>query len=320
MESGRNIPTIMLNRNALATGSSQLLRTLVRRGELVRIRSGAYVESGELEGATSRDRYRFLVHAAAASSRRPLLFSHDSAAVAWSLPSIGPWSRSVHVLAPRATGGRSHTDIRRHCLGDDTDTAIIDGIRVTSLARTLVDVACSSTFLRAVTMIDSGLRPPEKKDVRWQLGHAHTSTEELRAALQELLPYPGSARAIKAIEFGDGRSGSPLESLSRVQMLLLGVAAPELQVPFWDDEGFIGYADFYWPHLGLIGECDGKYKYAGEEHSPSGKSAEQVLWEEKRREDRMRAVARGFMRWDWDTAFSRPRFAARLRRHGLLPA
>lgn len=319
MDSRRDIPTIMLNRNALATGSAAMLRSGVKRGEYVRLRSGAYIAADDFDATSEDERYRHLVHATAASMRRPLVFSHDSAAVLWGLPTIGPWPRRVHVLAPRASGGRSHSDIRRHCVGQDANATTIDGLRVTSLARTLVDVACSSTFLRAVAMIDAGLSMPAKGDIRWNLGNARTEPEELQLALQQMLPCAGSVRAAKAIEFGDGRSGSPLESLSRVQMLLLGVPAPALQVPFWDEEGHIGDADFYWPHLGLVGECDGKVKYAGAEHAPSGKAGELVAWEEKRREDRMRAVVKGFVRWDWDTAYSRPRFAARMRRHGLLP-
>ncbi|MBF0672789.1 MAG: hypothetical protein IR160_09415 [Salinibacterium sp.] len=319
MDSGRSIPSIMLNRNALATGSANLLRSGIRSGEYVRVRPGAYVAREDREGASDDELYRQRMLAAAASARRPLVFSHDSAANMWGLPGVGAWPPRVHLLAPRDTGGRSHGDIQRHCLGDDPHAVVIDGIRVTSLARTLVDVACTSTFMRAVAMIDSGLRMPRSGETRWNLGRAHTTSDELRAVLNGLLPYPGSAKAFKAIEFGDGLSGSALESVSRVQMHLLGVPAPELQVAFSDADGHIGDADFYWRHLDLIGESDGKAKYAGREASPSGKSAEQVLWEEKQREDRMRAVTSGFLRWDWSTAISRHRFAATMRKHGLLP-
>lgn len=48
MESGRNIPTLPLHRNAAATGSVELLRSGVKRGELIRLRSGAYLARDQL--------------------------------------------------------------------------------------------------------------------------------------------------------------------------------------------------------------------------------------------------------------------------------
>jgi len=131
-----------------------------------------------------------------------------------------------------------------------------------------------------------------------------------------LVPYSGSAKALKAIEFADPAAGSLLESLSRVQFMLLGFPAPRLQVPFHDAEGFIGNADFYWPELDLIGESDGDFKYDGA-NSPSGLSAETVKKAEKAREDRMRRLVTGFVRWNWDLAYDRQRLAAWVRPFGL---
>ncbi|MHA6693444.1 hypothetical protein [Homoserinimonas sp. A520] len=132
------------------------------------------------------------------------------------------------------------------------------------------------------------------------------------------MPYSGSAKALKAIEFANGEAGSLLESLSRAQFMLLGFPAPRLQVPFYDDDGFIGNADFYWPELDLIGESDGDFKYDGAK-SPSGLSAEEVKKAEKAREDRMRRLVKGFVRWNWDIAYDRTRLAAWVRPFGLVP-
>ena len=93
-----------------------------------------------------------------------------------------------------------------------------------------------------------------------------------------------------ALAIADGRAANPGESWSRVVLIRGGVPPLDLQVPVYDEEGLVGYADFGWD--GVLGEFDGKGKYSlrGE-----GKVAD-VLWNEKRREDRMR-VGHEVVRW-----------------------
>lgn len=263
------------------------------------------------------DPYRFRVMATAQKLPRSTQFSHDSAAVMWGLPSLGRWSGGIHVLTPRATGGRSQGTVKRHCVGEEASAHEIDDLRVTSLARTLVDTSCTNSFLRSIGMIDAGMRAPEKGELRHQLGVTAPTKDELLNMLDSLLPCRGSVKARLAIEFGVEQSGSLLESLSRGQFFLLGMPTPELQVPFYDDDGFIGYVDFYWPELDLIGEADGDLKYGGT-NSPSGLPAGEVMKAEKDREDRLRRVVKGFVRWDWGTALNRQRLAARVRPFGLI--
>jgi hypothetical protein len=88
------------------------------------------------------------------------------------------------------------------------------------------------------------------------------------------------------------RSGAqtPLESISRLRLVNAGLPEPMLQYPLYDREGLIGYADMGWPELGVIGECDGLMKYQSGE----------VLIQEKRREDRIRALGFIVVRWTWD--------------------
>ncbi len=317
MPTNRPQPKFVLSQHSDLTASKAQLRTLHRRGELTRLCSGVYVDTSQWKSLRYDDPYRFRVMAAAQKLPRSTQFSHDSAAVLWGLPSLGEWSRDVHSLAPRASGGRSATVIKRHCIGEEESDWRIDGVRVTSLARTLVDVGCSSSFLRAVGMIDAGLHAVRRGDVRGEMGVGAATKAELIEMLDSLLPLAGSASARKAIEFGDGRSDSSLESLSRGQFFLLGMPLPELQVPFFDEDGHAGDVDFYWREFDLIGEADGEHKYNGAA-SPSGRPSIEVVKAEKAREDRLRRLVTGFERWDWATAMRRERLAARLRRHGLV--
>lgn len=317
MKTTREIPDFLLYRNARATGSEAELRRLHSSGAIVRLRSGVFLPKTPGVEIERDEAYRFQVHAAA-QVLSTAQFSHDSAAVLWGLPTLGPWPKEVHVLSARASGGRSHGNIRRHCVGEEEPEAEIEGLRLTSLSRTLVDASCTSRFIRAVGMVDHGLRRPTEGEFRKQIGASTPTKQELLDLVASLAPYSGSAKAIKVVEFADGRAGSLLESLSRVQFMLLGFPVPQLQVPFFDDDGFIGNADFYWPELDLIGESDGDFKYDGAE-SPSGLSAEEVKKAEKAREDRMRRLVKGFVRWDWATAYDRRRLAAWVRPFGLVP-
>ena len=115
------------------------------------------------------------------------------------------------------------------------------------------------------------------------------------------------------------RSGSAGESLSRGQMAVLGVPMPDLQVrlPRIDERGE-DIVDFDWPELETFGEFDGEGKYFDPELA-GGRTPQEVLREEKMREDRVRRHRRHGVRWGWKDALSRPRLAQILARAGIVP-
>ena len=86
-------------------------------------------------------------------------------------------------------------------------------------------------------------------------------------------------------------------------MRTIGVPRPELQVAHYDARSFIGETDFAWPEYGAVGEADGDQKYLNPEFR-GGRNPEQVLLDEKRREDRLRALPRQVPRWPWGVARS----------------
>lgn len=304
-------------RMAHRAGAYGSVRGMLARGELVTVVPGVYVRADDWRILKPDARYRLRVEAVAQAYGKAVQISHDSAAAMYRLSSIGAWPTSVHSLAPADSGGRSRKLLTRHCTGLDASPFEIDGVTVTSLARTVVDVACSTSFLRAVGMLDDALRPPKMLEFRHDRVSPVTKSE-----LFELLNSRASSRGValarSAIEFADGLSGSPLESRSRVQMRYLNMPMPLLQVPFYDEEGLIGYADFYWPDLDLIGEADGYGKYT-DPVLLRGKTPEEALIAEKKREDRMRRLGHNFVRWDTDVASDRRRFVARLAPFGVRP-
>ena len=312
-----SLPHFELVKVAALAGADRSLRKRYERGELVRVRSGVYLTRDAWSSLDADGRYRARVAAAATAAAESTQFSHDSAAALWRLPTLGPWSRDLHVLGPRYSGGRSNAGLRYHGLGRDAAPEAFNGIQVTSLARTVIDISCTTPFARAVGMADNALRPPGKEDFRHIMGVPPVTPLELTQLVADLEPYYASARASRVLEFADGRSASLGESLSRVNIHFLGFPPPQLQVPFSDGDGFIGYVDFYWPELDLIGEFDGYVKYR-EARYLNGRSAADAVIDEKVREDRLRRVCRAFARWDWAVARDRLRLAERLGAHGLI--
>ena len=73
----------------------------------------------------------------------------------------------------------------------------------------------------------------------------------------------------------------------------------DAEVPFFDDDGLIGYVDMFFDSLGVIGEADGLIKY----------STGEDLIAEKRREDRLRRL-HPVVRWDWQRIWSDPKSVA----------
>lgn len=121
---------------------------------------------------------------------------------------------------------------------------------VTSIARTVTDLARTAPFRSGVVVADSAL-------------HARkTTAAELGAALAGCAHWPGSGRAREVTVFADGRSESPFESISRVAFRDGGLPPPDLQVWVGGENGPVGRVDFLWREFATIAEADGALKYA----------------------------------------------------------
>ena len=94
------------------------------------------------------------------------------------------------------------------------------------------------------------------------------------------------------------------------------IPAPELQVELAGASGRRYTVDFWWPQFGTFGEFDGRFKYS-DPRFLRGRSPEQALFDEKVREDDLRAPGRGCARWGWEVAQSVPLLRARLSAAGV---
>jgi hypothetical protein len=200
--------------------------------------------------------------------------SHHSAAVIHGPDLLGPTRPDVAVTRPPGGSQKGRPGVHLHISGLPLEHVVErGGIRLTSVARTVVDLARTSSFRSGVVVADSALRSNQ------------TSKAELQSVITDCARWPGLSRAKLVVEFADGRSESVLESISRVAFRDQGLPAPELQV--WvgaDDEGVIGRAD----------SCGGDITRSVR---PTGRSSTRTRRGRFRSCDAMRTCARRASRW-----------------------
>jgi hypothetical protein len=273
-------------------------RRASERGELVRIHRGVFVDAATWRALEPSEQYRHRVIGAARASRTAPTLSHASAAALWGVPLL-TIPRLVDVLSTPSVGTRTENGFRRHSTTcGDLEVVCRDGVSVTSFPRTLAEYCAGMPFRASVVALDWAIRPSSARDPK-----PFATKEDIRLAADLLHINRNRHKLDRALAFADGLSGSPGESLSRALMLELGFPIPELQVDFSDHRGFIGTVDFWWPDQHLIGEFDGVAKYIRPEYT-GGRSAAEVVVDEKNRENRLRATGPRVTRWDWSIAKS----------------
>jgi hypothetical protein len=282
------------------------------RGDEVRLARGAYVPIAPWLDLEARDRYLVTIRAVSMTRRKEMVLSHWSAAALHGLPIVGPWPTKVHVSIGRVSGGRSRRGVIKHALVvADDDIVEVDGMIVTSVARTVLDLAVYADRLTAIVATDRALLIDRLDRTPPMVG-----LDELWDTYFARGNFRGAVRARKVLEFGETGSESPLESVSRYSMKIIGCPKPELQVAFRDHLGAIGYADFYWRRYRLVGEADGDSKYL-DPGLRGGHTTAEVVLAEKRREDRIRAVGEGVTRWPWSVGVNPQALRAHLQAAGL---
>ncbi len=272
MDTTRSSDDVLLARELVAKGFGYAeLSRLVRRGELEHLRRGAYAPHST-DGLNDVDRHRRLVRATMAMLARGVL-SHRSAAVLHGLPLPRGGLELVQVTQPEAASGRRRGHVHRFASPlDPAEVSVIDGVPVTDLARTVVDLGRTLRLADAVAAADAALRQG-------------LDPVTLGTALAGARGRPGVADARRVVAFADGRSESAGESHSRVLLHRIGLAPSSLQHEVHDDLGrLVGRSDFVWEAERTLGEFDGRVKY-GRLLGP-GQPAGDVLWAEKQRRTR----------------------------------
>jgi len=313
-----SVPLVLVSDLTREGSSARRLVRGVQAGEQRRIRRGVYAPASAWDLASDRERHVARMRAVERTSRaHPIVFSHRSAALMWGIPVLGRWPANVHALAMNRRGVRSGNGVvwHRESVGDD-EVYELNGFLVTNYLRTLADLARSTEFASAVVSLDHGTKE------RVVLPDGTMIDGVSREILLERLNRDGPARGVRsaraALEFCNPLSGSPGESYSRVQMHRLRFPPPRLQVAVPRRDGYgKDIPDFDWKEA--LGEFDGKVKYTRDQYT-GGRAIEEIVWDEKRREDRLRRTTKKDMaRWLWEDAMDPVRLRDILLDAGLTP-
>jgi hypothetical protein len=304
----------------LRSSTERELRAWVATGDLKRVHRGWYVHDADWRDLWNEGRHLLEVLAAARSSTGAgLIFCGASAAVLWGLPLHRLAPKRVHVLITGARHGRTKGTMMHHSVETRADEIVeIGSIRCTSLDRTVIDIACSSSPEAALSCADAALRREAVQGQRQNeaLANAWHARVGARAAT---MTVRGVRQARDLLAFADGRAQLPGESISRLHLRSLGFDDIRLQSKVVGVAGEEYWLDFAFPSLRVFGEFDGRAKYV-DDRLRGTRTAETVVLDEKRREDNIRGVT-GWrvVRWGWEDIASADALGARLAAFGVRP-
>lgn len=298
----------------------------------MRVIPGVYLEAALWSTLEDDERYLLRIAAVAGTRRSAVVYSHYSAAALLGYPVIGTWPIPVHLVVGAGSGHRSSPAVSRHVTSVRQDELMeVGGFVMTNPLRTVCDIARTAATATAVATVDRALAPVgssnrNSEPLERVFGDsvagqrdAPLEREAILDAIRALGPVRGSRKALFVANFADGASGSPGESLSRLQIHRLHLPKPDLQVRVANGPVRYWEVDFGWEAEKLFGEFDGFGKY----HRTSmtnGASPEHVVWVEKKREDAIRAATNyGMVRWPWAIARSLPALRQLLMGAGLRP-
>lgn len=295
------LPLVVTAAEARAAGLTRdQVRQRVRSGRWTALARGAYRREVDATSAPS-DLDDFAVaridhahRAAAAALTHPgCAVAFHSAAVIHGLPLCTPLPAHVALATPSGSWAGRRPGLVIHRIGLAQGDIIRSRVPRTSVARTWFDIARTLGLADGLAIGDAALR------------RGLVSSDELLRVMAHAEARRGVARARLAATHLDGARESAAESGSWAYFVRHRVALPRAQVEIRSRQGgCIARVDFWWDQARLVGECDGRLKYADRES----------LYREKRREDALRAEGYSVIRWGWSDLRG-PDLAERLRRH-----
>jgi len=271
------------------------LRALRRRKEIIQLRRGAYVLADAWESASPEGRLALRTRAVlrtratpshepdadadadadADETSEPDAACHQSSLALHDLPLHGVRTDIVDVTS-KVSRVRLSSGLRTQ--PGSHPTVVVQGVRCVTIPVAIAQVLQRSGVLAALVPLDAALR--RKK----------CSVDEVSAALDAVLGA-GHSRGKRLLEMADPKCDSVGETRTRLLLRDLGYDVLS-QISIVDNhDSFVGRVDFL-VNKRIVVEFDGLQKYAGAD----GRAA---LAQEKRREDRLRALGYIVVRLVW---------------------
>lgn len=274
------------------------LARMAKRGELACPVAGLYADAA-LWSRLKPDKQALMIIHGLARKHPNWVFCDMSAALVHGLWVSYADARTIHVASRRARTNSPDNPLLWHKM--NVDFVEIDGVRVTTLERTVFDCCRLHPVRASLGVADAALRITGK-DREW-----------LREA------FAGFAKQSKDWHVADyvarianGLAENGGESLARATMIMLGYQVPELQVELPNPIDSDSYrADFLWTlpdGTQIAGELDGHDKYVLPEMT-GGRDTVDVLLAERMRESHINALRIPVARFSLRDVRSKQRFS-----------
>lgn len=254
------------------------IRLRVHRGELHRIRRGAYCRGDLWRSLDAAGRHRLLCRAVLRTAHPLTVLTHSSAAIELGFPVWGIDLDVVHTTRTDGKSGRRERDwIQHRGKLPDSQVSTIDGVRVSVPTRCAIEMTTIATVEPALATINAIL-------------HAEAaSMEGLNELARDVRYWPQSLTTDLVLRLARHEMESVAETRTDYLCYMNHLPRPEPQVTILDEGGReFARVDFAWEEYGVFLEFDGRIKY--ERFRREGETLEQFLMREKRREERICAV------------------------------
>ncbi|WP_166353098.1 type IV toxin-antitoxin system AbiEi family antitoxin domain-containing protein [Phytoactinopolyspora limicola] len=260
------------------------LHHLLRAGLLVRLANGVYASAQQLADAAPWPAFALRSRAFILACGPHTHASGWSAVAILNLPTISaPPELPTAVVPPGAGSATNSTfgQVRVAALPLE-HRVVVRGTRVTSPARTVVDVARTSPRAGALVVADAALS-------------TMVSRTQLQAVVEFQSSWSGSTGAAWVLDHADPYAESALESLGRLTFIEEDLPVPVSNA--WIDLGELRYRpDHLLDDRWLIFEGDGAKKYNNR------LDAGRIVGEQREREWRLREAGFEIARYGWQDA------------------
>lgn len=221
---------------ALAAGT--LTRYTLRRG-FVAIYPDVYLARGIEPTAIAQAKAAWLW-----SKRRGVVAGRSAAAMLgakW----VDPWAAAEIVHDNRHP---PHGVVTWWDHLDDDELVTIGSMRLTTPARTALDIACRRPLGRAVAEIDALARA------------SHLKPADVELLAERYRGRRGIRNARTALDLVDAGAESPRETWLRLLLVRAGFPRPQTQIPVHDEFGMLtAVLDMGWPEIKVAADYDGDH-------------------------------------------------------------